>query len=464
MDRFYSLNIQNEQVRILEIESKDDIFYIKNQQTVDICKLSAFLKNKKSYYITITQEEIIDEKIEIESAIKSDSVIRKIIYAKLTESGLHKKIIFNYRPIDELKNSKKITYQVDGVYEDDCLRLLKKIDNHSEIKSVSTNKFALFGISCRCIQDNSYFSINTFEDKLIIIVVHNNTLIFSREYTIIASDSEERKKKFIEEITQTIAYTQQHFRDIKFSFIALSGSISVDDDILEHIYILSGLGVCTLYPNTFVKGVKNQELHDIIISIGGWLIPQKYQFIPTSVLGTNRYYKISKIIAVFSFILFLAASAFTYKQFEEYSKSFKEYEVIRNKAFELHKSTKIYSDKELLDYLDHIQITKNYMQYHPIDSIAAIKPLIKLQKPQNITWDHNDDFMSISAPFKHSFNTLGELYDFEKLFFGFIDNIDKTSHTAYHNKTNYVTMDFNVAVTVQNGTKQTKEISRKKRQ
>jgi hypothetical protein len=465
MNRFYSLSIQNNDVCTLAVQSRNNIFFVEAQHYIKLSELSHFLKNKRSYYVAFAQEEAVDEKILIESVIKNDHVIRRIILGKLFESCVAKKLLFNYCPIRELKDGSKITYQVDGVYEDEYLHSLKKIGNLSEIKSVTINKFALFGISCECIKENSYFSIHTFGNKIIIIVIHDNTLIFSREHTIAMDNPEERKKNLIEEITQTIAYVQQHFREIKFSLIALSGSLSADDDIFEHIYILSGLGVCVLYPNTFIRGLKNEELHSHMISLGSWFVPKKYQFYPTSILDFNQYSFAIKILLGFSTAAILITSFFAYKQYDSYSKALQNHEIVKSRLMQLTQDTKIYSNEELSHYIQHLQIVQKYMQYHPVDPLVAIKPLVELQKPQNISWEHFDEFMRLNAVFKRSFNTLEALYQFEKLFFHSLQTLGGTLYATYQNKTNYATLDFEITVTIQNMKHSTKskELPRKRR-
>jgi len=465
MNRFYSISIQNDDVCILAVQSKNNIFSVETQQYIKLSELSQFLKNKTSYYVTFAQEEAVDEKILIESAIKNDHVIRRIILGKIFESCATKKLLFNYCPISELKNGSKITYQVDGVYEDEYLHSLKKVDNWSQIKSATINKFALFGISCECIKENSYFSIHTFDNKIIIIVIHDNTLIFSREHTIAIDNLEERKKILIEEITQTIAYVQQHFREIEFSLIALSGSLSADDDIIEHIYILSGLGVCVLYPNTFIRGLENEEPQSHMVSLGSWFVPKKYQFYPTSILGLNQYGFAIKVLLGFSAAVFFITSFFTYKQYDSYSKTLQNHEVVKSRLAQLTQDTKIYSDEDLSHYIQHIQIVQKYMQYHPIDPLIAIRPLVELQKPQNIAWEHFDEFMRLNAVFKRSFHTLEALYQFEKLFFNSLQTLSGTLYATYQNKTNYATLDFEITVTIQNMKQPTnsKELPRKRR-
>jgi hypothetical protein len=450
MNRFYSLSIQNDDVYTLAVENRNNIFFVETQQYLKLSELSQFLKNKTSYYVTFAQEEAIDEKILIESVIKNDHVIRKIILEKLFESSAIKKLLFNYHPINGLKNGSKTTYQVDGVYEDEYLHSLKKIDNWSEIKSVTTNKFALLGISCECIKEKSYFSIHTFGNKVIIIVIHDNTLIFSREHTFAIDNPEEREKNLIEEITQTIAYVQQHFREIKFSLIALSGSLCVDDDIFEHIYILSGLGVCVLYPNTFIRGLKNEELHSHMISLGSWFVPKRYQFYPSSILSLNQYNFAIKILLGFSTAAFLITSFFAYKQYDSHSKTLQNHEIAKSRLVQLTQETKIYSNEELSHYLQHLQIAQKYMQHHPIDSLIAIKPLVELQTPQYISWEYFDEFMRLNALFKRSFHTLDALYQFEKLFFHSVQTLSGTLYVTYQNRTNYATLDFETTVTIQN--------------
>ncbi|MBT5934274.1 hypothetical protein [Sulfurimonas sp.] len=465
MKQFYALNIQNDYVYVLFVQKNGKQFSIINQQIIDLSELSEFLKNKKSYYLSIEQDEDVVEKITIESLINNESVIRSLILMQLHEVDINKKLIFNYVPLPKNINDETTTYLIDGVFEDNYLSVLELIKNLNELKSASTNKFSLLGISCECIKDETFFSVHTQANKITIIAIHKQAIIFSREHRITADNAELRELNLVEGITQSIAYAQQQFREINFSIIALSGSIVIDEIMVEHICMSSELGVTVLYPNTFIQGFEYEEAQEHIFAIGSWFIPKKYQFLPTSVLAHKQYNIISKVLLTASIIFVLISFFYTYEKYSSYADSLQNYEIIKDKLNKTANKTHTYSIEELHSSLKYIQIVEQYLKYHPLDLILTLKPLIELLKPQELQWQYLDKSLELNVKFKHSFRSLKDLYRFEKLFFNKFEDINSTFSSTYKNNTDYSKMNFDTTLTIESSKKERNktEILRKRR-
>lgn len=463
MSKFCAINIQNNHVVFLYMEKKAQSYSLLECNTIDKSELPEYIKNKKIFFLSIEQDEVVDEKISIESVIKNDSVIRSMILRKLRESNLNERILFNYYSLPQNQNDEKITYQIDGVYEERYLNSLKLIDDLSEIESATTNKFSLLGISNECIKEENYFSIHTQANKITTIAVHKNALIFSRVNTIIANDARTREINLVEEITQTIAYVQQNFRDINFSVIALSGSLAIDDIIVEHIYMMSQIGISVLYPNTFIKGFEGEEAHQYIFSLGSWYVPKKFQFLPTSILGLKQYALSLKTLLAASIVLAFIGSYLAYDKFDLYSDSLQEYEIVKNRLDTLARKTDTYSNEKLNQSLRYIQMSEKYLEHHPLDIILALKPLIELEKPQELQWNYSENSLKLTAAFKRPFNSLLELYEFEKLFFDKFEDINITFTKKYLVKTDYKKMDFDTTITIENSLEKATAVAGRRR-
>ncbi|HUH42493.1 MAG TPA: hypothetical protein VLZ29_05210 [Sulfurimonas sp.] len=453
MKRLYTINIQNSYVAILSLDKQDDIFYVRKHHIIEPDKLFKFLKSKKSYYLSIEQDEVIDEKISIKSIIKSDSVIKNLILRQLYENKHTQKNIFNYYPVSKNQKDEQIIYQIDGVHEKNYLSQFNLIPKWDEIKSATINKFSLLGISSQCIKEKSYFSIHIQSNKITTIAVNDNVLVFSRVNIILSEDIQDKKINLVEEIVQTITYAQQQFREIDFSLIAISGSIFTDDVMIEHIYMSSGLSVSSLYPNTFIKGLENEKLQEYIFSIGSLFVTKKYQFIPKLIHGVKQYAFASKFLLWLSICFILIGSLFAYEKFTLYYESLQKYEQNKSILDKATISTDIYSIEELDKSLKYLQMSQKYMKHHPIDMILDIKHLIELQKPQELIWSYDDKNLKLSATFKRSFSTLKELYMFEKDFFDEVKDINSTLNYQYLIKSDYEKMEFHTIVTVDNSAK-----------
>ncbi len=463
MNKLCAVDIQENYAVVLDVEKKDSSYSVIRHDAVDLSELPLFIKNKKNIFLNIEQSDIVDDKISLESVITSDNVIRSIISRKLRESNSKEQTLFNYHRLPKNKNDEKTQYQIDGVYEERYLQPFGLIDNLIEIKSATISKFSLLGISNECIKEESYFSIHTQSNKITMIAVHKNSLIFSRLNTIVASNAEMRKINLVEEITQTIAYVQQSFRDVKFSVAALSGSLAVDDVIVEHIHMMSQLGIAVLYPNTFIKGLEGEEAHQYIFSLGSWYVPKKSQFMPASVLGLKQYSISSKIAFALSAVLALVGSYLAYDSFVLYSDLLQEHERVKGRLNSLSHKTDTHPIEKLDESLKYMQMSEKYLEHHPLDIILSIKPLILLQKPDELQWSYLNDDLKLSATFKRQFETLGELYEFEKLFFGKFEDINSTFTSKYLVKTDYKKMDFDTTVTIEKVKAEPEKIEQRRR-
>ena len=463
MSKFCAIDIQDSNVTILDVAKKGKLYLVSHHKSVEIDKLPKLIKNKKNLFLNIEQDEVIDEEIAIESVITNKSVIKSIISKKLRESNPKKEFIFNYHQLSKGQNEEKSLYQIDGVDAEKYLDSLGLIKNPIEIKSATICKFSLLALSNECIKEESYFSIYAQPDKITMIAVHKNSLIYSRVTTLSANDAKIKETKLVEQVTQTIAYVQQNFRDIKFSVVVLSGFLALDDAIIERIYMMSQLRVTVLYPNTFIKGLTAEEAHSFIFALGSLFVPKKFQLLPTSILGLKQYSVGSKIALALSALLAIVGFYFAYDRFVLYSDLLQEHETLIGRLNNLSTQTDIYPIEKLHKSLKYIQMSETYLAHHPIDTISSIKPLILLQKPQELQWSYKDDDLKFSATFKRQFESPKELYEFEKIFFDRFEDINTTFTKSYSVKTDYKKMDFDTTFTIENKVEKEKVEQRRRR-
>jgi len=463
MKHFYAINIQNEYATVLFVKKNGDFFDIVEQQVLELFELTSFLEKKKSFYITLEQNEVIDEKISIEEIIKNDDVIRHLIIKKLHDTNIRGKTLFNYHPLPKNESDEKITYQVDGVFEDEYVKALNHITAQHEIKSATTNKFSLFGISCECIKEKSFFSIHTQANKITTIAIHNNELLFSRVNTIVADNADIRKLNLVQEITQTISYVQQHFREIRFSVVVLSGALSIDDVITDHIYMSSNLPIAVLYPNTFIRGFEAEEAQHYIYSLGSFFVPKKSQFMPQQILAKKQYLLASNALLFLSSAAVFVALFFAFEQLSSYMDALERYDATKERLQRVIHSTNTHSEEELQKGLAYLEMKQKYMQHHPIDLLLPIKELVKLQKPQDVKWNFLDSAAKLEVTFKRPFETLKELYAFEKDFYAKVGAIDAAFARNYQSKTDYTKLFFDVTLTLENGKKVEKPVQQQMR-
>ncbi|MDO8453568.1 MAG: hypothetical protein Q7S59_03235, partial [Sulfurimonas sp.] len=265
------------------------------------------------------------------------------------------------------------------------------------------------------------------------------------------------------EINQTIFYVQQQFRDIKFSTIVLSGFLATDEVIAKNIYMTTELPVTILYPNTFLKGMKNAQPQEYIIPLGNLFVPRNMQFLPDLLLALRQFKVVKQLLLAASVIALFVTSFLAYEKFNIYYDSLKRYETIKSHLASMTLDVNTYSLSELGTSLKNLEITEKYLQRHPADIILALKPLIELQKPEVFNWKDKENTQELEARFIKSFDSLTALYQFEKKFMNEFENIDITIGLTYSTHTDYKKMIFNTVIGVQKERTESHEQPRKRR-
>ncbi len=449
MGLFYTINIDNNVAMVISIKEKKNSYTILKSQLFDTSELKNYLSGKKYFYLSADQDDVIDEQISVPSLIKNDQVIRKTILHKLDSKLSKNKILFNYDELAMDQHDKTTTYQVDGVYEKEYQKIFHLIEDKSEIKSATASRYSLFALSQQCISLKNYLCVHTHHNKIMILAVHENRLIFSRTSTIIVNKAENSQALMIDEITRSIAYMKQQFKDVEFSTISLSGSISTENIVCEQLSTLTQIPISVLYPDSFMHGLKNGEIQQYILALGNYFLPKKYIFIPSFVIGARQYSLSLKIVLALSLLLLSVISYFTYKQYGEFSNEADQYNSIKGRLIKLVRNTDTYSENELKKSLALIQISSTYLQFHPSDMFILLKPLIDLQKPDSLHWNNNNNSPKLEVTFSKSFKTLEELHQFKESFNIKFDEVNVTLPLTYTDNTNYNTIQFKAILTTQ---------------
>ncbi|MFA6138211.1 MAG: hypothetical protein WC667_09005 [Sulfurimonas sp.] len=463
MRELYSLYVQDSNVSVLCIKRNRKIFDIISSQIVDAVQLSEFLKDKDNLYLSVEIDEVVDENVDITSDIQNDEIIRKSIFKKLGKSISENNILSNYYKIFQNLHEKKTTYHIDGVIEKNYFNTLSVVDDLGKIKSSTLSKFSLLCLSNECINEESYFSIFAQGTKVTVLAVHKTVLIFTRVNSVSADDLEIHKIDMAEEISQTIFYVQQQFRDIKFSAIALSGSLAIDEVIAKNIYMTTELPVTVLYPNTFLKGMKNVQPQEYIIPIGNLFVPRSMQFLPDLLLALRQFDSVQQLLLAASVLALLVTSFLAYDGFSIYFDSLKKYETIKSHLASMTLGVNTYSLTELSTSLKNLDITEKDLQRHPSDIILALKPLIELQKPEVFNWKDKENGQELEVRFIKSFDSLAALYQFEKKFMNEFNNIDTVLGLTYSTKSDYTKMIFSTVIGLQKNRADSSAQTRKRR-
>ncbi len=416
MAKFYSISVVHGYAFILYLEQKNKSITVLDRQEIDYDELAAYCKNKKNLHISVEQKFEFSENIQVPVAIATSRNVKNYLFYKVKEANPNMDVLFNFKKLPKQNDEENITYTVEALDKKAYLEALSFVDDFSKIKSATTSKFSLLSLANKCINAEYYICVYTHATTVLVLAVEQKELIFSRVTTIELQAPETMQMDIAENITQTISYISNQFRDVKFQTLVLSGSIALDDVIAQHIAMFNNLNISILYPKTFIQNINAEESQEHILSLGSALVEKPNQFLPKLILGIQQFNIIATVGIVLSSILLSFMIYFTFTRYEDYSNLIQQNKVLKNRYLSTLSHTKMLPKEELKKYKYNIYMTKTYLKESFIDKIIELKPLISLEKPSNFEYKNEKGSISLKVSFEKKFGELVNLYKFEKEF------------------------------------------------
>ena len=451
MKKFYSISIHGELANILQIEKKESFYNVIAKEIIEITKLPVYLKEKHSFYIVVTLDEIIDDIVTVPDVITNKELLKNFLLKQFKESLPTKNILLNYHKISENKEESTITYKVDAIANEEYIRLLSSIPDWKEIQGATINKFALLGMTKKCYGNdgkNGYFSVFTHSETVTILAIDpNNDLLFGRTTPNVPSDSA-LSLDIADEVIQTVAYVKQKFRSINFDTLIISGTLSLDESMAERLLLSTELSVATMYPNTFIKGLMHEEPQHYIITLGSFLVQKNDMFLPKKVYSLKQYEIVTKGLMLTATLALVTSAYIAYDAYSRYNDSLERYENIKTRLLRMVKRTNTYSLQELEKSYEQLEIAKKYLRHHPSDILLKLRTLIELLPPSRYTYNDEDTKEAkFTLFFEKKFEHLSDLYKFQKEFISRFKKIDNNTSMKYTDKTDYTDMNFKAEIT-----------------
>jgi len=450
VNKFYSINIQKNFATVLFVQKKKGKYHVLNDEVLDLDEVEEYLQGKKALYLIIDVEELIEQDVALPSAVKQKNTIQAYIKRKIKDSLSSSNILFHYHKISQNKEEDTTLYNVNAVYESQYTPKLDLIDVWREIKSTSISKFALFNLSKQCFdykKHGGYFFVFTQGNIVSVLAIdQKGTLLLKRSNTITAI-AEMRYMQMVEEINQTINYAKQQFREVQFSTILLSGSMTLDDVIAEHLFVSNSLAIGVVYPNTFIKGLEQEEPQNYITSIGAFFIEKKDQFLPNKLLSTREYSLASNLSLLVASLLFLLTSYTLLDKYIQYTDTTQRYENIKSKLIRMTKEADKYSEQTLQSSANHLEIAQKFLSHSPIDVLLQLKLLIQIIKPNQFSFflDENQE-PNFQIEFEKKFTTLEQLYHIQNSFYEIYATLNKKNIFEITKTTDYFNLLFKVTI------------------
>ena len=446
MSKFYSISVMNGYAFILYLENKNKNLTILDDEEIELSELPSFIKNKKNLYINLQQKFEFSENIQVPVAIATSRNVKNYLLYKIKESNSEIDVLFNFHKLPKQNDEEYISYNVDVLDEKAYLDALDFVDDFSKIKSSTTSKFALLSLANQCITQNFYICVYTTAKIIIILAVENKELIFSRTIIVEPSSAETMQMDITEQITQTISYINNQFRDIQFKTLVLSGSIALDDVIPQHIMMFNNVEISVLYPNTFVQNIDAEESQTYILPLGTLFLPKSNQFLPKVVLGIRQFNITALLSLIASSILLCFMFYFTFNAYEKYSELSDKNQLLSAKYAQVRAQAKILPQKELSRYANHIYMVNKYFKNTPADELKLLEPLVNMSKPIKFEYKDKDGQIDFKVDFEKKFTKLINLYKFGEEFNNRFNDINSSIKIDKSVVIDYKTLTYKVQI------------------
>lgn len=417
MSSFSIIRIHNDFASVIDVVDAKKRFSLMNPVYLqDSLEIASYLKTKKKLYILFETDNNIEETITLPAIIKNDATIRTALLTKINDDDRIKdKLLLNklYTSYDTTHES--ATHRFEGFYEDDALKAISSISHLETIKRISTTPYALFSLSESIFGGKSYLCVYAQEKKNLIVAINHGVLLFSRIVDLQATDETERVMEQISDIIRTVAYAHQQYREAKFEFIAICGSIAEGEIAPMQLQASTGLNITAIDPALIVHAPKSLNTHDHLLEIGMLYLQKTMNFLPDRV-KTAQEFALGHYLAMGIAFLFMLFGLYQgYDGYENYQNSLDEYDTINTQLTQTLRKTNTLDEAQLNEITAQLKSTTP-LHHHFIDDMTLFKPVLTLLKPSSITFEENNGKGKVSLNFQRKFKTLLDLYLFEKEF------------------------------------------------
>ncbi|MDD5716549.1 MAG: hypothetical protein PHW64_02000 [Sulfuricurvum sp.] len=438
------VRIHDDIISIIDVKYEKKRYRFSAQKSyTDITLAALALKKKKAIRLLFPTEDIVEESITLPSVVKNEHTLRNALLVKLNdERHISEKLLLNklHTSLDATQES--ATHQFEGLYEKEVLSALEPVAHLENVTHITAERYALLALAEFAFQNQSYLCVFTQEKNNLIVAVDRGVLLFSRIGILQEEDEVERVMEQIHDINRTVAYAHQQYREAKFSFIAICGTIADGEMAPIQLHAMTGLNVTVLAPGLFVKGVDNATAQKFILEIGMLYLNPSMNFIPDTVKASRQFYLGSMIAASVALVFFLLSLYQSIDEYRNYSDILEQYDTVQNDLMQTLRHTTSLPDPQLRALRAQLESSTS-LQHHVIDDILPFEPLWALHKPANLHFDERGGAGILTMDFKKECKTLLELYQFEKEFKRLLAKVTlevPTLQATY--KTNYESLSF----------------------
>lgn len=443
MDSITIVRIHDDITSIIEASKKGKRYiFSPPKHFIQSYEVSQYLKSKKKIYFFYFSDNIIEESIALPEVIKNEATIQSALLAKIHDGAITtEKLILN-RLNTTLDATQEIAlHRYEGIAEKEILEHIAPIPNPEFLRRISTERYALYSLAQYAFSGKSYLCVYTEEKRNLIVAVHNGVLLFGRVGVIQSDDETERIMEQISDINRTVAYAHQQYREAKFEFIAICGSIADGEIVPLQLQASTGLNVTVLAPNLIVDGNGSKVSQNTILEVGMLFLEKNMNFLPSSIKAAREFYLGSALAILIAFLFMLFGLFQSSNAYTAYQTSLDEYDTVETQLSQALRNTNTLDDKQLQEITAQLK-SSTPLHHHLIDDLILFENVLKLIKPQEVSFTEGGE---LQLDFKHQCKTLMELYLFEKDFRREVGTITEAQVTPTY-KTDYNTLSFEASL------------------
>jgi len=402
-DNILILNFYNNVIQYVVLRTNaTKIFVDEYDKTTNTSFIIEKSKKFNKIHIVISPEQRIYEQIKINSKIKDQSSINSIIKKELSNKYKNSDDII-YKYYKENEENEETYFVVDGFYKNEFLKYENILNDLKKVEFSTIDTYSFNSIVELCNKQNTPFiSIHEENNKIIIIANDSKKVLFSRIIDIdIEQDTNNKNLQIIENIIKNYKFIVQKvlFSENECKNIFLIGKFSEDDFVLSILKEnIKDINISTIYPYTFIKGIKHTDFYDYLKVIGTVIKNDLYDFTPHFI---NRKIQINLLKNFFMFVFFILFS-FNIFNFIEIYTDFTDLKIkndfLKNE-YKKHTNKVLYNINELKKIEDFYNLKLSFYNNNLIADLKFLYEfLIKFDRKNiDITFNENKKNMNITV-------------------------------------------------------------------
>jgi hypothetical protein len=405
------------------------------------------LRSKKNLYFLFATNDLLEESITLPSVIKNDATIITALKAKIRDDrALEDELVLHRFATTSDPTGESSTHFYQGLREKEILDAIIPLPHLHNLKRVSVERYALFALSEELYRGRSYLSVYTTPHRNIIIAGHKGELLFARTGEFTYQDDFERISEQVSDISRTVAYAKQQYRDVNLEFILIGGSMVDMSAAVAQVQSSIQTPVSLIAPSLIVQGLDKRHAQESILEIGTLFLPNHLSFLPDRVKAAHEFHLGSWVAIAVALVFMLYGVFMAYDASESYQESVEQHTLTESKLNQALRHTRTLEDKKIQEITAQLE-TLTPLHHAMIDDLIPLEEVLMVKKPHALSYQDTNGTGTLNLDFRYQSKNLMDLYLFEKEFKTKVAKIAQIEVTPAY-KTDYSALTFESTLTI----------------